>query len=92
MKRNIYIFFAMILGVLLSTIVHAVVEAWYIGLLLGDFGTYGLGLSWESWFIIHHVATAVLLVFGVLLGYWFGVRWWQIVYIEHRHWLKKKHI
>jgi len=77
----------MLLGVLLTTILHALVESWYIGLLISDFGTYSLGLSWELWFTIHSIATAVLFVLGVWLGYWLGVRWWQMVYVEKRHWL-----
>ena len=34
---------------------------WYINLLIGNFPRYGLGFSWEGWFIIHHVLTVVLL-------------------------------
>ena len=85
-KRKFYLFCMVILGILLSTIAHVLIETWYIALLIGDFGTYGLGFSWESWFIIHHIATVVLLVLGILFGYWLGVRWWQIVYVEKRHW------
>jgi hypothetical protein len=87
MKRNIYIFCAVIFGILLSTILHALVESWYIGLLISDFGTYSFGFSWAAWFTIHSVATGVLFFLGVLFGYWLGVRWWQMVYVERRHWL-----
>ncbi len=47
MKKQIYIFFAMVLGVLLTTIIHAVLEMWYISLFIANPVKYGLGLSWQ---------------------------------------------
>ena len=86
MKRNIYIFCAIVLGILLSSIIHALVETWYINLLVSDFDTYSFGFSWAQWFLAHNVLTTVLSILGALGGYWLGVRGWQIVYIEKRHW------
>ena len=90
MKRTFYIFCAMVLGFLLQLIIHASIESWYIGLLLSHFDMYGLGLSWEMWFVIHSVFTAVLGVSGIFLGYYAGIRWWHIVYVERRHWMMRR--
>lgn len=63
-------------------VIHAVIEIWYIRLLLEDFETYGFGLFWQTWFIIHHVGTAVFLVGGIALGFWQGEYWWARLYYE----------
>ncbi len=68
MKRIIYISCFIFLGVLFSTLVHGVIEIWYIGLLLRDFNTYGFGLSWRGWELVHHAGTALLLIAGIVLG------------------------
>ena len=32
---------------------------------------------------------SALIIMGVLGGYFLGKRWWQIVYVEKRHWIWK---
>ena len=90
MKRRIYIFFSIILGVLLFLILHAGIEIWYVGLLVSNFDRYSLGLSWDMWYTIHHVWAGFMSIIGAVFGYMFGVRWWRIVYIEKRHWYLKR--
>jgi len=85
-KKQIYIFLTMVLGVLLTTILHAVMEIFYIGLLAENFAKYSLGLNWNAIYIIHYIFTIVLVALGIIGGYFLGQRWWQIVYIEKRHW------
>jgi len=80
MKKTIYIILFTFLGILLQFLIHAGIEVWYIGLLISDFPKYGFGLSWPQWFIIHHIATVVLLVAGALFGFWQGKYWWQRIY------------
>lgn len=84
MKRTFYIFCFTVLGLLLQFIVHALVEMGVISLLLKDFGRYGLGLSWSSWYLIHHVLTALLVLIGAWWGYASGVKYWNIIYVEKR--------
>jgi prepilin-type N-terminal cleavage/methylation domain-containing protein len=84
MKRTIYILLAAMLGILLSFIVHALIEIGVISLLTSNFEKYGLGFSWASWFWIHSVSTVILFVLGAVGGYFLGARWWRIVYIEKR--------
>lgn len=85
MKKVIYIILSIILGILLSTMLHAIVEIFIINLLTKDFNKYGLGLSWETWFLIHSIGTIILLVLGIVGGYLLGQRWWRIIYIEKKY-------
>ena len=82
MKKNFYILAFIIFGALLQFIIHAVVEIWYIGLLLENFPRYNLGFSWDQWFWIHHIATVFLFVAGVLFGFWQGKFWWKNLYVR----------
>lgn len=79
-KRTAYIFLFILLGILLSFLVHAGIEIPVIKLLINDFETYGLGLSWQQWYVLHHIFSAVTLLLGVTLGYWQGMYWWKRIY------------
>ena len=80
MKKIIYIITFTILGIELQFLIHAFTEIWYINLLLRDFSIYGLGFTWRQWFLIHHVASAILLIAGIALGFWQGKYWWRRIY------------
>ena len=88
MKKVIYIVLFTFLGILLQFLVHAAIEIPYISLLLSDFGKFGFGLSWETWELIHYVATVVLLFAGAAFGFWQGKYWWHRLYENES--LKKK--
>lgn len=79
-KRTVYLISFTILGLLLATIVHAIIEIPVINLLVSDFDRYSLGLTWEQWFMIHHAGTVTLWLAGVLFGYWQGKYWWTVIY------------
>jgi Sec-independent protein secretion pathway component TatC len=87
-KRTIYITSFTLLGILLSTIVHAAIEIPVINLLVADFDRYSLVLSWGQWFLVHHVGTVILWVAGVAFGYWQGKYWWQVIYVEGKRFRK----
>ena len=89
MKKIIYITAFTVLGVLVQFLLHALIEVWYIGLLVRDFATFGFGLSWDTWFIIHAVLTILFLIGGVSAGYFSGKKWWRIIYVEQRYKNKK---
>ena len=80
LKKFIYITCFIITGIMLSTIVHGLIEIPVIYILISDFEKYGLGLSWGQWYIIHHIGTVILLVLGVVLGYFFSVKFWKKTY------------
>ena len=80
MKKYVYIFLFTLLGVLLQFLIHAFVEIWYITLLLKDFPRYSLGLSWDHWLRIHDGGTVILLIGGILFGFFSGRFWWHKLY------------
>jgi hypothetical protein len=80
MKKRVYIVLSIILFILLSFVVHSIIEIGIISLLTKDFQKYGLGLSWADWFTIHYVGTIILLVLAIIAGYFIGQRWWNYIY------------
>ena len=90
MRRAFYVFCAMVLGFLLQLLVHAGVEIFYINLLLSDFHGWSHGLSWEALWRIHNILSALLAVVGIWFGYWLGVPWWRVIYIEKRYWWRRR--
>ena len=77
MKKVVYISLFVLLGIILQFIVHALIEMGVIKLLTLDFEKYGLGLSWEGWYLVHHIGTVVLIVAGILFGLWAGFWGWK---------------
>ncbi|MFA4937492.1 MAG: hypothetical protein WC575_04400 [Patescibacteria group bacterium] len=82
MKKFFYIAAFTVLGLLSQFLVHALVEIWYINLLLNDFVRYGFGWSWDTWYGIHTVGTWILVLLGTAFGYWQGRYWWVRLYDE----------
>ncbi|MFA5030778.1 MAG: hypothetical protein WC495_04270 [Patescibacteria group bacterium] len=88
MKRVVYIFLAIFLGFLLSLLFHIAIESIYLQLSSSPrwYSLFGLGYDALPLWV-----TCLLAAAGILFGYWMGIVWWRIVYIEHRHW-KTKHL
>ncbi|KKW28961.1 MAG: hypothetical protein A3K06_03580 [Candidatus Doudnabacteria bacterium RIFCSPHIGHO2_01_52_17] len=80
MKKTIYIIAFTFLGILSQFILHAWVEMIYIRALLRDYGSYGLGLSWSDWDLVHRIVSVILLIAGVAFGFWQGQYWWRQIY------------
>lgn len=83
-KKYFYIISFAFFGFLLQFLVHGLIETWYIGLLLSDFPKYGFGLSWDRWFLIHHILTVILLIAGVVSGFFGGKFWWKKLYEDKK--------
>ncbi len=79
-KKVAYILLFTILGVILSTILHGLIEIPVILLLISDFKKYGLGLSWSDWYLTHHVGTVILFLGGIVLGIFLGFKYWKKIY------------
>ena len=79
-KRTTYIALFALLGIILSTLLHAVVEIFYIKLLFKDFDRWSLGFSWDVLLIIHGILAALLFLLGGWFGYRQGVYWWRVIY------------
>lgn len=85
MKKHIYYLSFTALGALFGFLIHAVVELYYIKLLLQDFDNYGFGWTWETWEQIHTYGTLLLVIGFGLFGYRQGKRWWRILYVEKKY-------
>jgi len=84
MKKAVYVASFALFGFFLQLIIHGFIEMRAIQLLTHDYETYGLGLSWSTWFMIHHVLSLIVLILGVTLGIKQGFYWWRILYIERK--------
>ena len=84
-KKTFYIASFTFLGTLLQFIIHGLIEIWYINLLTGNFQKYGLGFSWQQWFLFHAAFTIILFFAGMAFGFWQGIHWWRVLYVEKRY-------
>ncbi len=84
-KRNIYVALFTLLGLLCQFLAHAIAEMGYITLLDLNYARWSFGFSFGTLLVIHHVISLALLLLGVGLGYHFGKRFWQVLYVEERY-------
>jgi hypothetical protein len=90
MKRIIYIIAAVVLGILLGTIVHGIVEIKYLNYLFANGITPQSHPFLGTNCFLPPLWQFVFLIGGAILGYFLGVNWWRIVYIEKRHWRMRR--
>lgn len=83
-KRCFYLSLFILLGLILQGLIHAGLEIWYLNLLMDNFDSYGLGLSWRTWVLIHHAVTILLLLLGIGFGWWQGKFWWKRIYQKNK--------
>lgn len=82
MKKAIYILCFMLLGLLVATLVHAVVELPFLWFISVDYETYGGSFWWRHWTELHYYGGLALWLLGLGWGIWGGFHYWRIVYIE----------
>ena len=82
MKKEIYILLFIVLGILLGCILHAVIEISYINLLLVDYEKYSMNLNFSQLYTIHMIGTLVIILSGIVFGFFQGKFWWRKIYIE----------
>ena len=75
MKKLLYIILFGCLGLIVSTIIHAVVELVALDLIFGN-PAHAESVWWAEWKLIHAVGGSVLWLTGLLLGLYAGVKWW----------------
>ncbi|MFH0853545.1 MAG: hypothetical protein V1853_04010 [bacterium] len=81
-KHVVYLISATVLGVILSCIVHAIIETLYLNSVKAGEITRYQGCS------LHPVIQVGLPILGAVGGLFLGRFWWKIVYIE-QSWRKK---
>ena len=92
MKRKIYLGLTMLLGVELMVIIHTLLESWYVSAFIASASR---PVRYGFWFISSYLPpwlSALLLIGGLVGGFFLGRWWWQIVYVEKRHWRFRKKV
>jgi len=75
---KILTYFGIFKNIVVSLLIF--VEMIYINLLITKFEIFGLGLSFDTWFLIHTIYGIVLLIAGLTVGAWQGFYWWPRIY------------
>jgi hypothetical protein len=84
-KKAFYIFCCVILGILLSFILHVIIELPIIFIMVTDMSRYSFGLSWNELMAVHWMFTGLMLAGGMFFGYRAGKRWWKYIYIDKKY-------
>ena len=89
LKKVIYILLTIALGKLLGFLAFELLTLEFAGML----GKRGLPVEYDQifWFVWSPLPAYLywsLIYAGVIGGFFAGLRWWQIVYVEKRHWKK----
>ena len=89
LKKVIYVLLAIILGKLLGFLAFELLTMKLAGML----EKRGLPVEFDQifWFVYSPLPAYLywtLIYAGVIGGFFLGMRWWQMVYVEHRHWKK----
>jgi len=75
-KKIVYILAFGLLGLIISTVIHGVVELVLLDLIFGD-PSNSSSVWWQEWEMIHLVGATVLWVCGAVVGLYLGVVWWS---------------
>jgi hypothetical protein len=84
LKKAVYLIAATVLGVLLSFILHAFIEIKY----LQSAVSRGLVVTFYGSGVLPPVLNYGLLLLGAIGGFFLGMFWWRLVYVD-RIWEKK---
>ena len=90
MKKLFYILGFGFLGLLVATLLHAVIEMIALNVIFTNPEKYYTTFWWQEWEFVHALVSAVLWWAGLGLGLYAGFHYWKIVYIEGRHWRARK--
>lgn len=85
MKKAFYIGSFTLLGVIISFLVHALIELPALYLVANHYDLYGSSWWWQHWEALHGGGSLALLILGTVGGFWQGWYWWRVVYIENRY-------
>lgn len=85
MKKYFYIAAFMFLGLLVSMLVHAAIEIPTLAIITADPDAMADNFVWRNWWLFHGIGGRVLSVAFVVLGFFLGRRFWQILYVEKRY-------
>lgn len=85
MKKYLYYFLLVILGLLLSFLAHAGLEILALKMITSDLSKFGESYIWQNWELIHRIASIILTILGISIALVLAPRFWQILYVEKRY-------
>jgi hypothetical protein len=77
LKKTSYIVLFGFLGLLLSTLIHAVAEIYVLDLIFNHPERFADTIWWQEWDLIHGVFAFGLWALGLIIGVYLGFRWWK---------------
>lgn len=77
MKKTLYIASFGFLGLLVSTLVHALVEMVALDLIFNNPDRFAESVWWQEWVLIHGIFAFGLWAIGLIGGLYLGVKWWE---------------
>lgn len=83
-KKTVYLIAAVILGMLLSFIAHAMIEINYLSWAISR----DLAVPFYNGCALPPVLSSWLLLLGAIGGFFLGRFWWRLIYVD-RVWVKK---
>lgn len=84
MKKLLYIALFTVLGVLVSTLLHAGIEIPLLAMMENQVMTGDSFLA-DHWWLIHGLGGQLLWLAGAVVGFILGRKFWQILYVEKRY-------
>ena len=89
-KRIIYIILTMILGAELSVLIYVELEMLYLRyLVVNNLPLINHTLFGYGYFLLPTSIFSIILLLGLVGGFFLGRFWWHMIYEQKRHWLWK---
>ena len=82
MKKVIYVGLFVLLGLLVSTLLHVAIEYPLLTMITGDFEYWQDTFLWQNWEVLHRYVGGAIWIVGLVLGYLLGQRYWRIIYVD----------
>jgi hypothetical protein len=76
MKKSLYIVSFAFLGLLVSTLIHGLIEIVALDLIFNNPSRFANTIWWQEWGLIHDVFAFGLWTVGLSAGVYLGIKWW----------------
>lgn len=77
MKKLLYIVAFSFFGLIVSTIVHAVIELVALQVIFGNPETFANTFWWNEWDLLHGIVSGILWFLGCAFGVYLGFIFWE---------------
>ena len=77
MKMFFYVIAFAFFGLIVATIIHAVVELVALELIFGNPARFADTFWWTKWHLLHHTLATLLWFVGFCMGVYYGFKYWK---------------